>query len=177
MARPRAASGSYRRSVRVRKGRGLLGDEGDRRGRVLTDTRPPSVGRVGVGEGKMKMARLIVERWKGSASLASSFLHLRLTRGSQRREPYRSMHVKGRTAVARSQGACALGLEGRAAAGQAGPRLAGLLGLARVSGPPHSWAKQLGSSRELGRPAAARMGQQRRARAGSSWTKEDGEAS
>ena len=84
MARERAWSGSYRRSVRVRESRELPGDEGDRRGRVLMDTRPPSVGRVGVGEGKMKMARLIVERWKGSASLASSFLHLRLTRGSRR---------------------------------------------------------------------------------------------
>ena len=39
MARPRAASGSYRRSVRVREGRELPGDEGDRRGHVLMDTR------------------------------------------------------------------------------------------------------------------------------------------
>jgi len=50
MARPRAAFGYYRRSVRVREGRELPGDEGDRRGRVLMDTRPPSVGRVGVDE-------------------------------------------------------------------------------------------------------------------------------
>ena len=85
--------------------------------------------------------------------------------------------MKGKTVVAGSQGACALGLEGRAAAGLAGPWLAGLLGHACLSGPPHSWAEQLGSSRELGRPAAAHVGQQRRARAGSSWTKEDGEAS
>ena len=85
--------------------------------------------------------------------------------------------MKGRAAATGSQGACALGLEGRAAAGLAMPWLAGLLGRACLSGPPHSWAKQLGSSRELGQPAAARVGQQRRARAGSSWTKEDGEAS
>ena len=113
MVRPRVASGSYRWSVRVREGRELPGDEGDRRGRVLTDTRPPSVGRVGVGEGKTKTARLTVERRKGSASLASSFRHLRLTRGSRRQEPYRSMHVKGRAAAAPSCACCVRETQGR----------------------------------------------------------------
>ena len=47
MARERAWSGSYRRSVRVRESRELPGDEGDHRGRVLMDMRPPSVGWVG----------------------------------------------------------------------------------------------------------------------------------
>lgn len=42
-------------------------------------------------------ALLMVKRWKEMTSPSSSFLHLRLKRGSYRVKSYRSMHVKGRT--------------------------------------------------------------------------------